>query len=140
MAERAAHILLVDDDPDFIEIARSILEAGGYRVTACGEPGEALARLRAEPCDLLISDLMMQSLDSGFSLIRQIRADAALARLPVVLVTAISSEVGLSFTPQSRGELEALGADAFFDKPVEPGALLATVGQLLQGRRGEGGS
>jgi two-component system, chemotaxis family, sensor kinase CheA len=135
MLQPEAHILLVDDDPDFVEIARSILEAGGFRVSACDDPREALTRLRAEPHDLIISDLMMQELDSGFSLIRQIRADASLAGLPVVLVTAISCEVGLSFTPQSRAELEALGADAFFDKPVDPGALLSTARRLLHDRR-----
>jgi CheY-like chemotaxis protein len=136
MNTAAPVILLVDDDPDFVEITRSILEAAGFRVETCDEPRAALERMRRARPDALISDLMMQDLDSGFSLVKQVRADPELRALPVIMVTAIASECGLSFTPQSRAELEALGADAFFDKPVDAQALVQTLHGLLTAPRG----
>ncbi len=61
-------ILIVDDDYDFLEINRMILERAGYRVVTAAEPKQALARMEEEKPDLVITDLMMTSLDSGFFL------------------------------------------------------------------------
>ncbi len=124
-------IVLVDDDRDFLEINRGLLEAGGYRVACFQDPDRALASFKRERPDLVVTDLMMKNLDSGFSLARAIKSERGLAGIPVILVTAAASQRGFDFNPRTREELAAMNAEAFFDKPVAPEALLAKVEELL---------
>ncbi len=131
MASESALILLVDDDPDFIEINRAILEGRGYRVIAAAQPEEALRTMAAERPDLVVSDLMMDQLHSGFSLARRIKQDPRFGATPVILVTAVSSQFSLDFRPRTPEELAAMHADAYFDKPVPAAALVAKVEELL---------
>ena len=129
---RAATILLVDDDADFLAMNRSVLEAKGYRVLAFASPRDAAAAARRERPDLVVTDLMMNDLDAGFSLARAVKEDPATARTPVIIVTAASSQRGFDFRPRGPDELEAMRADAFLDKPVSPAALLAKIEELLR--------
>jgi CheY-like chemotaxis protein len=122
-------ILLVDDDRDFLEQNRGVLAAAGYRVSCFSDPQEALQAAGREPPDLVISDLMMKALDSGFSLAREIKA--RYPGIPVILVTAASSQRGFDFSPRGSEDLAAMNADAFFDKPVAPDKLIAKVRELL---------
>jgi len=122
-------ILLVDDDPDFLEQNRGVLAAAGYRVSCFSDPQEALQAAEGKRPDLVISDLMMKALDSGFSLARELKS--RWAGIPVILVTAAASQRGFNFSPRGREDLAAMNADAFFDKPVDPAALIAKVKELL---------
>jgi len=124
-------ILLVDDDRDFLEQNRGVLSSRGFRVTCVCDPREALEAIERERPDLVVSDLMMKALDSGFSLARLIKQDPRWAGTPVILVTAVASQRGFDFNPRSREDLIAMNADAFFDKPVAPEALIAKVEELL---------
>jgi len=122
-------ILLVDDDPDFLEQNRGVLAASGYRVSCFSDPQEALQAAEREPPQLVVSDLMMKALDSGFTLARELKA--RYPRLPVILVTAAASQRGFDFSPRGSEDLAAMNADAFFDKPVAPDKLIAKVRDLL---------
>lgn len=124
-------ILLVDDDRDFLEQNRGVLAAQGYRVLCASDPQAALDCMARERPALVVSDLMMKNLDSGFSLARAIKQDPRWAEVPVILVTAAASQRGFDFNPRSGAELQAMNADAFFDKPVDPAALIAKVRELL---------
>ncbi|UCF99819.1 MAG: response regulator transcription factor [Spirochaetaceae bacterium] len=124
-------IVLIDDDRDFLEMNRGILEAQGFRISCFTDADQAWQSMKAEAPDLVITDLMMRSLDSGFSLARKIKSDPGLGDLPVIIVTAVASRRGFDFNPGSRAELEAMGADAYFDKPVAPQLLVAKVKELL---------
>ena len=135
MPSTPALILLVDDDPDFIEINRAILEARGYRVSCAADPEDALRRMEAEKPDLVVSDLMMSQLDSGFSLARRIKQDPRFGSTPVILVTAVSSQFALDFRPGTPEDLAAMHADAYFDKPVAAQALVAKIEELLERAR-----
>jgi CheY-like chemotaxis protein len=75
---------------------------------------------------------MMQSLDSGFTLAKAIKTDPRFSAIPVIIVTAVASQKGFDFRPRSAADLAAMHADAFFDKPVSPGALIAKVEELLR--------
>jgi len=120
-------ILLVDDDRDFLEQNRGVLESLGFRVACATDPQTALDS--PERPDLVVSDLMMKNLDSGFSLARAVKS--RWAGTPVILVTAVSSQRGFDFNPRTREDLAAMNADAFFDKPVDPAVLIAKVRELL---------
>ena len=129
-------ILIVDDDYDFLEINRMILERAGYRVVTAAEPKQALEQMAEEKPDLVISDLMMTALDSGFSFARSIKEDPRFADVPVILSTSVSSAMGLDFRPRSAQETTQMNVDAYFDKPLVPVKLLAKIAELLAGRSG----
>ena len=127
----AALILIVDDDYDFLEINRMILERAGYRVVTAAEPKQALARMEHERPDLVITDLMMTSIDSGFYFARTIKEDPRFTGIPVIIATSVTSALGLDFRPRSDAERAQMYVDAYFDKPLEAKKLLATIAGLL---------
>jgi len=129
-----ALIYLVDDDRDFLDLMESVLTRAGHRVTPFSDPQSALAALDAatEVPAILITDLMMKTLDSGFSLAAAIRADPRLRSVRLIIVSAVASQRGFDFHPRSAQDLAAMHADAFFDKPVVPRALLDKVEELLR--------
>jgi len=131
MPDAAPLILLVDDDVDFLEINRHILESGGYRVVCSPSPEDAWRLMADQKPDLVVSDLMMNTLDSGFSFSRQIKEDERFKGVPVIIATAVTSECGLDFHPRTPEELASMSVDAYFDKPIPPKALLAKVAELL---------
>jgi CheY-like chemotaxis protein len=132
-----AHILLVDDDEDFLYQHRIQLEHAGYRVTTATSRAEAEALAGAAAPDLAILDLMMEQHDDGFVLSHHLRK--AMPGLPVILVTAVTAETGISFTPTSGAERAWVGADAMLAKPIRFEQLKREVERLLQGRhKGQG--
>lgn len=129
-------ILLVDDDVDFINLNKHILESRGYRVASCFSPDEAFKSMAIEVPSLVITDLMMKELHSGFSFARRLKDHPQFNNIPVIIVTAVSSKMGFDFRPHTAEELTAMHVDAYFDKPVSPHKLLEKVAQLLGGYRG----
>jgi CheY-like chemotaxis protein len=124
-------IVLVDDDTDFLEMNRNVLESHGFAVSCFTEPRAALDAMARERPALVVTDLMMNALDAGFSLSRAIKTDPRLRSVPVLIVTAAASRTGFDFHPRTPEDLTAMNADAFFDKPVAPEALIAKVEELL---------
>jgi two-component system chemotaxis sensor kinase CheA len=123
-AAGAAGILVVDDTAVVRELERSILEDAGYQVRAVADGRQALAELAEAPADLVVTDLDMPNCD-GLELTRAIRAQPALAGLPVVVVTSKAGEA------DRRLAMDA-GADAYLVKAgLDRDALLAVVGRLL---------
>ena len=133
MTAEARRILLVDDDVEFVEMNRRILEAKGYCVEGAYDAEDALARMPAFRPHLVITDLMMKTLDAGFSFARRVKEDPQLSGVRVIMVTSVTSAMGLDFRPRTPEDLAAMHADAYFDKPVAPQALLAKVQELLAG-------
>jgi adenylate cyclase len=119
-----ARILAIDDMPENLEILRVRLEANGYEVTTAADGEEGLARARELGPDLILLDIMMPKRD-GISVVREIKQDAELRSIPVILVTAKSD---------SRDVVEGLdaGGDDYLAKPFEHSALLARVRSMLR--------
>jgi len=124
-------ILLVDDDVDFYEMQRHVLESHGFRVVYASDAEEALEMMDKEKPNLLITDLMMGSLDEGFSLSKRMKSDPRFQKVPVLIVTAIGTQRGYDFLPRSAGDLEAMHADALLEKPLSPALLLKKVEELI---------
>jgi two-component system chemotaxis sensor kinase CheA len=117
-------VLVVDDSLTTRTLEKSILEAHGYRVRLAVDGVEALERLRAEPADLVITDIQMPRLD-GFRLLEEMKKDRRLAQVPVIVVTSQERR-----EDQERGL--ALGADAYVVKrKFDHEELLATIRQIL---------
>jgi CheY-like chemotaxis protein len=125
-------VLLVDDDVDFLEINRQILEPNGYRVVCAADPKQAWQRMTEEKPALVITDLMMEDLDAGFSFSSRIKADPRFADVPIIIATAVTSQAGLDFRPRTPADLAAMSVDAYFDKPIPPKALLEKAAELLK--------
>jgi CheY-like chemotaxis protein len=126
-----ALILIVDDDYDFLEINRFILEGAGYAVVTATNPAEAQQRISAQTPDLVITDLMMTSVDAGFAFSAQLKSDPRTAAVPIIISTSVSSQLGLNFRPETDADLAEMHVDAYFDKPIDARALVAKVEELL---------
>ncbi len=123
---RRRRLLVVDDSFTTRELIRSILQSAGYEVTAAVDGADALEKLRAQPFDLVVSDVEMPRLD-GFQLTASICAGQAHQVVPVVLITSLASE------EQRRRGLE-VGARAYIVKSqFNQESLLDVVRQLLGG-------
>ena len=127
--EKKAKILLVDDDIDFVESTKIILESKPYEVIVAYEGDEALRKAREENPDLILLDIIMPVKD-GFTAAEQFKKDPQLSKIPVVMLTSYSSRKGESSIPVSRGlELEA---EDYVEKPISPEELLSRVEQYLK--------
>ena len=127
----SALILIVDDDYDFLQATRMVLERAGYRVATAVEPERALEAMEMKKPDLVITDLMMTSLDSGFQLARAIKENPRFAGIPVVIATSVSSALGLDFRPRTEADQADMHVDGYLDKPLDPPRLRETVARLL---------
>jgi two-component system alkaline phosphatase synthesis response regulator PhoP len=122
-------ILLVDDDKDFVEATKMVLESKPYEVVVAYNGDEGLAKARKEKPDLIILDIIMPVKD-GFSAAEQLKKDPALKKIPVIMLTSFSEKGGETSLSVSQGL--ALDADDYVDKPVAPQELLGKVERLLK--------
>ena len=128
-------ILLVDDDPDQRLTLRLPLEAAGYQVSEAASFDEGLSAVKKIKPDLLILDVMMDSMTSGFQFALTIHSPDPNAEfkefnsLPIIMLTAIHSTTHLRFGPDDG----YLPVQEFLDKPVDPVVLLKTVNKFLPG-------
>lgn len=120
-------ILVVDDDPDFVEATNIVLEAEGYLVDSAASGREALAKMHQSKPDLVILDIMMEGILDGLKASKEMEVDRTLKELPILIVSSITSSEYIGMFPTD----EYLHADNFLSKPVEPGRLLAEVKRLL---------
>ncbi|MFD4788836.1 response regulator transcription factor [Streptomyces sp. NPDC058459] len=125
-----AHVVVAEDDADQAELVRRYLENEGHTVDVVHDGRSALESVRGTPPDLLVLDVMMPRVD-GLDVCRIVRADGRLAHLPVLLLTARSSEDDLLLGLD-------LGADDYMTKPFSPRELMARIRSLLR-RGGRGG-
>ena len=121
--EDVPRIVLADDNADMRDYVSRLLRERGWRVTAVSDGAAALAAVRKERANLILSDVMMPGLD-GFALMRALRADPATATLPVILLSARAGE-------EARIEGAQAGADDYLVKPFGAQELVARVGGQL---------
>ena len=123
-------ILLVDDDPDFVEITKAILETKQYRVLSAQDPDEGYAKLEKEIPDLLILDIMMGRGAGGFVLARKIRKDSRFDKVPILMLTSMTEQTGFDIPGQRISE-KFLPVDDYVEKGLQPNELLEKVEKLL---------
>ena len=127
--EKRAKILLVDDDADFIETTKTVLESRPYQIIIASDGDEGLRKAREEKPDLILMDVIMPVKD-GFTAAEQLKKDPQLSKIPTLMLTAFATKGRETSIPVSRGmELET---EDYIDKPVSPDELLARVEKHLK--------
>jgi CheY-like chemotaxis protein len=124
---QAAKILVVDDDPDFVEIMRTILESHGYGVITASNGQQALARVKADHPDLMVLDIMMSTVLDGLNVSEQLSQDPEAKFMPVIMASSIADTPHAGLFPMEAQP----HMDAWLSKPVDPSTLLKKVAELL---------
>ena len=127
--EKTAKILVVDDDIDFVESVKTILQSKPYEVIVAYEGDEGLRKAREEKPDLILLDIIMPVKD-GFIAAEQLKKDPQLSSIPVVMLTSFSSRRQETSIGVSRGL--TLEAEDYIEKPIKPDELLNRVEQYLK--------
>lgn len=130
----AKKILVIDDDPDFQAAVAPILKSALYEVVTALNPQEAKEKIFSEKPDLILLDIMMDSLFDGFSLCHAIKTSQEFNEFkdtPVIFVSAVKEIAGSRF--QFSADQEGMsGPDDYIDKPVKPDDLLARIAKFLK--------
>jgi len=134
MEKRKAKILVIDDDPDFTDAVTPILESALYDVVTASNPEEGKEKIFSEKPDLILLDIMMDSLFDGFSLCHAIKTSKEYKdfnNTPIIFVSAVKEKTGSRFQFKSE-EQGMIGPDDYIDKPVKPDDLTARIERLLK--------
>lgn len=130
-----AKILIIDDDPDIVEAMKVVLEGRNYMVESAKNGEEGLKKVKSCKPDLIILDVMMESMDKGFDVARELKKDKDNKGIPILMLTAIKERTGLGFENEA-GDQDWLPVDDYCDKPLKPGELISKVEKLLAKKGG----
>lgn len=119
-------VLVVDDDADLLELVSFNLKRAGYAIATASNGVEAIKKARSIGPDLIVLDVMMPELD-GFEVCEILRRDSATTSIPIIMLTALSSELG---------RMAGLGSGAtdFISKPFSPRLLVRRIENLMKKR------
>ncbi len=129
-------ILIVDDDSDVILFLSTVLQDQGYQTIDAQNGQEGLEMIRGERPDLVLLDLMMPE-KSGISLLSDMKRDEDLKKIPVIMVTGVSGEIGIeleSFLKRGSdkgGGTLPLTPEGYIEKPIDPAKLIALIKEFL---------
>lgn len=121
-------ILVVDDEPDFCSIVQGQLEKEGYEVDLAYNGVEGLEKIRSNPPDAIVLDVMMPEMD-GYEVCKELKADKATAGIPVILLTAVASHV--TSTRYSHADGMSTEADDYIAKPASAEEICDSIKGLL---------
>ena len=119
MSEGKPLILYIDDDPDYLEVMRAVLESGGYEMAQASSAEEGLEVYKRRRPDLVIVDLMMEEVDSGTAFVKELRLLGN--RAPIYMLSSVGDSMSLSVDHM------ALGLAGIFQKPIDRDSLLGVV-------------
>ena len=128
--EEKIKILVVDDDIDFLNVTKMILENQNYEVILASNKLEGMKKARSKKPQLAILDVMMTTEQEGFEMARELRQDPEFVTLPIILLTSVDSVTGMNFK-DAAGDSDWMPVDAFIEKPVDSQKLIAEVNRLL---------
>ena len=123
-------LLIIDDDPDFVEGIKAILQTADYDVEAAYNPKDGFQALQTMSYDLLLLDIMMGRGAEGIMIARKMRKDPKLREVPVLIITGIREQMAFLF-PGEAVHPHFVAVDELVEKPIEPKLLLEKVSALL---------
>lgn len=124
-------LLIIDDDPDFVDGIRIILKKATYEVDVAYNPKDGFKALETGQYDLLLLDIMMGRGAEGIMIARKMRKDTRLREIPVLIITGIREQIAFLF-PGEQVHPHFVAVDELVEKPIEPKLLLEKVDVLLK--------
>ena len=118
-------ILVVDDDMDIVELITIMLESAGYDIITADSGDKCLELLEKEKPDLIILDVMLETMTEGFNVGYEIKNNPEYKSIPVILISAIDKHTGFPV------EIDFIQANEFIEKPINPKKLLKSIEKLL---------
>ena len=125
----AHRVLIIDDDPEFVEATSTLLDAQGYDVVSAPNGKVGVAKANEEHPDIILLDVMMTRDTEGFDVARELNKDPQLKNIPVIIVSGIKKEMDLPFGFESDDAW--LPVKGILEKPVKPNVLLKTIAQCV---------
>ena len=129
MTEPKKQVLVVDDDPDIVEMVKTVLETNNYVVSGASSKEAALEAVKESVPDLFVIDVMMAKETDGFHLAYELRKNEATSNVPILMLTAVGEKFGFKFSPDE--DEDYLPVDVYIEKPVDPQALIDKVNELV---------
>ena len=126
-------ILVIDDDPSGTELLITLLGLEGFQGSRLENWADPLADVERQRPDLVIFDLMMENMDSGFILSHRMRR--TYPEVPIIIVSAVAQDAGMRFDTKSAEMKDWIKADVFLDKQIRPEQIQAEVSRLLHANR-----
>lgn len=123
-------VLIIDDDMDMREVMKVVL-GKKYEIKEAGSKKDGLKALTAYIPDLIILDVMMESIKAGFEMAREVKQDEKLKDVKILMLTNIDNEFKINYQAEA-GDADWLPVDDYMVKPVEPKTLLNKVDKLLK--------
>jgi CheY-like chemotaxis protein len=123
-------ILIIDDDPSFLEICSAILEESDYQVDTASSSKEGLEKLVSQRPDLLLLDIMMATMDEGLNFATSMKQSEHLSKIPIMIVSA-QPDAEKGYQRSIDKEMDWISAEMFMEKPINPQDLLHNVRLLI---------
>ena len=122
-------ILIIDDDPDFVEAIKKILETASYQVESASNAKEGWEKIIQFQPNLICMDIMMETLTDGFLMSQDIKNHSDFHHIPILCISSINQVTHLHFSPETDGK--AFPVDDFMEKSVQPDDLLRHIEMLF---------
>ena len=122
-----AKILIVDDDPDFVTATRIVLEKNNHEVISAGSGNEGVNRVKKDKPDLIVLDVIMDTILDGLSVSQRMHDDPDMKDIPIIMATSIANTDYAELFPTD----EYIHINAFLTKPISPSELIKQVNKHL---------
>jgi twitching motility two-component system response regulator PilH len=123
-------ILIIDDDQVIVKYLKKFLTDNGYEAISASDGREGMETAQNTRPALILLDVMMETLCSGFEVLRKLKLDPDLKGIPVIGVSGMKDEIDVRFDP--KRDAEYFSPDAFLEKPVDKDLLLKTIQCLIE--------
>jgi len=123
-------VLMIDDDPEFVEAISNLLDAKGYEVHTASNGKDGVAMAKAENPDIILLDVMMTTKHEGFDVARELHDDPNTKETSIIMMTGIRREMNLPFGFEPDNTW--LPVKTFLEKPVKPEVLLKAIDEHIR--------
>jgi CheY-like chemotaxis protein len=123
-------IVMIDDNADFLFTMETFLQRNGFEVHTADDGQTGIDLIRKERPDVILLDIMMETLFSGFEVCKQVRADEDLQHVPIIGISAMGGELDINYSQWP--DYEYFRPDSFLDKPIDKQRLLQIIPEVIQ--------
>ena len=131
--ENSLKVVVVDDNTDYLFTMETFLQRNGFLVHTAEDGQKGLELIRNEKPDVVLLDVMMESLFSGFEICKKMRTEEELKNIPIIGISGMGDKLGINYNQWP--DFEYFSPDAFLDKPVDKQRLLALIPETIEKAR-----